>query len=135
MPLTSSRNTKARSGDTFVLGLAAAVKVFAGGILCRNAAGKAVPGSTSTTLKALGRTAESVDNSNGLADEQIATYEKGVFYFKNSAAADEITTADLENDCFIVDDETVAKTNGGTTRSIAGRIKAVDANGVAVKFD
>ncbi len=134
MPLTASRNTKARVGLVFALGLAAGTKVFGGGIFCRNAAGNGVPGSTATTLKALGRCASTVDNTNGLAGAESVEYEKGTFYFKNSAGADEITNADLENDCYIVDDETVAKTNGTNTRSVAGKIKAVDTNGVAVQF-
>jgi hypothetical protein len=35
---------------------------------------------------------------------------------------------------FIVDDETVAKTNGSSTRSVAGICRGVDAQGVWVEF-
>ena len=52
----------------------------------------------------------------------------------NSAAADQITAADIGNDCYGVDDQTVAKTNGANTRSVAGKIYDVDAQGVWVKF-
>lgn len=37
-------------------------------------------------------------------------------------------------DCFIVDDQTVAKTNGTNTRSRAGIVAAVDADGVWVQI-
>ena len=42
--------------------------------------------------------------------------------------------ADVGADCYIVDDQTVAKTNGTNTRSVAGKIIAVDADGVWVKL-
>ncbi|CUH67985.1 hypothetical protein TG4357_03322 [Thalassovita gelatinovora] len=53
----------------------------------------------------------------------------------NSAAADEITIADIGNKAYAVDDQTVAKTDGTATRSPAGIIDDVDANGVWVRFD
>ena len=59
---------------------------------------------------------------------------KGVFPFKNSAAADEITNAEIGSDCYIVDDETVAKTDGTGTRSVAGKVFLVDDYGVWVDF-
>ena len=40
----------------------------------------------------------------------------------------------MGSDCYIVDDQTVAKTNGTNTRSVAGKIIAVDADGVWVKI-
>ena len=54
--------------------------------------------------------------------------------FANSAATDAITLADIGKDCFIVDDQTVAKTDGSGTRSRAGRVFDVDADGVWVEF-
>ena len=59
---------------------------------------------------------------------------RGCFRFANSVAADLIALADIGADCFIVDDQTVAKTNGGATRSIAGKIRDVDADGVWVQI-
>ena len=49
-------------------------------------------------------------------------------------AGDLIAQADVGADCYIVDDQTVAKTNGTNTRSVAGKIIAVDADGVWVKI-
>jgi hypothetical protein len=60
--------------------------------------------------------------------------EKGIFHFANSADTDEITTADIGSNCYIVDDQTVAKTDGTGTRSIAGEVFDVDAQGVWVDF-
>ena len=57
------------------------------------------------------------------------TAEAGTFAFANSASGDLIARADIGNDCYIVDDQTVAKTNGSSTRSIAGKVYDVDADG------
>ncbi|KAK0329991.1 hypothetical protein LTR94_034588, partial [Friedmanniomyces endolithicus] len=59
--------------------------------------------------------------------------KKGQFRWANSAAADAITRAEIGDPAYIVDDQTVAKTNGGATRSVAGTIRDVDAQGVWVE--
>lgn len=134
MALTQDRDTKRREGRGFTAPIAANAKIFKGALLARNAAGYAVPASTSTTQKALGRAEEAIDNTGGADGAARVPYRKGTFHFKNSAAGDAITIADVENDCYIVDDETVAKTNGTNTRSVAGKVKEVDANGVYVEI-
>ena len=55
-------------------------------------------------------------------------------HFANSASADLISLADIGADCYIVDDQTVAKTSGTNTRSVAGKVFDVDADGVWVDF-
>ena len=45
-----------------------------------------------------------------------------------------VQVPDIGKDCFIVDDQTVAKTNGANTRSRAGKVFDVDADGVWVDF-
>jgi hypothetical protein len=59
---------------------------------------------------------------------------RGVLSFANSAAGDLITRADIGKSAYVVDDQTVAKTSGSATRSIAGIIRDVDAQGVWVQF-
>ncbi len=135
MSLSADRDTKKRDGKRYAALAATNVKIFARSLIARNATGYAVPGSTSTTLKTLGCSCAFVDNTGGADGAQSVEYEKGVFLFKNSASGDLITIADVENDCYIVDDETVAKTNGTNTRSIAGKIKAVEATGVWVEIE
>lgn len=112
----------------------AAAKILAGTIVCLNAQGYATPGATSTTLKADGVAQETIDNSTGAAGDQTIRIVKGAHRFKNSAAGDAITIADIGNDCYVVDNQTVAKTNGTNTRSVAGKITDVDALGVWVDF-
>ena len=133
--LTKDRDTKQRDGVLFVMPVAAAKKIFAGSLVATDASGNATPGATATTLKGAGRAEEQVDNSAGSAGDETVRIKKGVFQFGNSAGGDEITRADIGNDCYIVDDQTVAKTDGTSTRSVAGKIADVDAGGVFVKFD
>ncbi|RRV29473.1 hypothetical protein EGJ23_00580 [Pseudomonas sp. o96-267] len=134
MPLTKDRNTQRRDGVQFNDPVAASTRIFAGSLMCLNAAGFAVPGSLSATLKARGVAQEQVDNRDGAAGALRIESRRGVFQFANSAAADEITRADIDNECFIVDDQTVAKTSATDTRSVAGIIRDVDAGGVWVEI-
>ena len=130
--LTAERNTISRSGDLINLPVAAAKKMFAGALGARDASGDATPGAVATTILGVGRVKATVDNSSGSAGDLNVDLEKGIFRFGNSASTDEITDADIGNDCYIVDDQTVAKTNGSSTRSVAGKVFAVDTQGVWV---
>jgi hypothetical protein len=131
---TADRNTAAREGASFSDPVAAATKIFAGTIVVLNAAGNAVPGLTALNLVVRGRARELADNSAGAAGDINVDSESGVFRFGNSAAGDAITRAEIGDDCYIVDDQTVAKTDGGGTRSKAGKIIDVDAVGVFVRL-
>lgn len=132
--LTKDRNTPKREGGVFNLAMAAGVKIFAGSIVMLNATGFATPGATATGQICAGRAAEQVDNSAGVDGDQSLDVEPGVFKFANSAAADEITAAEIGDNCYIVDDQTVAKTDGTGTRSVAGKVVDVDSDGVWVRM-
>lgn len=131
--LTAARNTQERIGEVFDFPVKAAVKPLQGGIAVLNA-GYAAPGTTATGLVAIGRFEDTYDNSAGAAGDLTARVKRGVFKFANSSAGDLIAQADVGADCYIVDDQTVAKTNGTSTRSRAGQIVAVDADGVWVQI-
>lgn len=132
--LTAERDTPRRHGDHITLNAAAAKTYFAGSLVARDANGRATPGATATTLRGVGRATETVDNSGGADDAVPVPIERGIFRFANSADTDEITTADIGNVCYIVDDQTVSKTDGTSTRSVAGTVHDVDALGVWVDF-
>jgi hypothetical protein len=132
--LTQDRNTLRRDGQQLEPPVAGATKIYAGSIVAINAAGYAVPGATATTLKAAGVAEHRADNSAGAAGDIRVRLRKGTHVFANSAAADAIALTDIGADCYIVDDQTVAKTNGTNTRSVAGKVFDVDANGVWVNF-
>lgn len=133
--LTASRNTPAQLGMLRSGPVGAAKTIYAGALLMRTATGYIVPGATATGCTGVGRAESSVDNSAGADGAVAVAYVPGTFLFANSAGADEITIADVGALAWIVDDQTVAKTDGGTTRSPAGIIEGIDATGVWVRCD
>lgn len=133
-PLTTGRNTPARNADRRNFPLEAAAVIYAGAMVALNASGYLVPASVSTTLKVVGRAEADVDNSSGAAGDLGCEVNTGAFHYANSAAADAIALSDVGANCYAVDDQTVAKTDGTSTRSIAGIIFDVDAQGVWVQF-
>ena len=134
MALTAGRQTKTREGSVFSAPLAANTTVFSGSIVALDASGNLVPGQTSGTLKRPGLCLCDAQNT-GAAGEATAEYDvNACAYFGNSTGGDLIDRTDIGADCFIVDDETVAKTNGAGARSVAGEIVGVDDGGVWVQF-
>ena len=133
MALAKDRDTHRRNGDQFSDPVAAATTIHAGALVQLNAAGDAVPASATAANVTRGVAEAAADNSAGVAGAVSVNTRRGVYHFANSAAADEITRADINSDCYVVDDETVAKTDGAATRPVAGVIRDVDANGVWVE--
>lgn len=131
--LTADRNTPRTQGSIESHPVKGGVMLHAGALACLDAAGFVVPGTVATTLTTIGRVETRVDNSAGADGAANANLARGTFRWANSAAADAITRADIGNPAYVVDDQTVAKTDGGTTRSIAGTIRNVDAQGVWVE--
>lgn len=135
--LTAERDTPRRNGDQAVGPVAAATKILAGSIVCaQTGAAYLTKGATATTLRGVGVADETADNTAGAAGAINVAYRRdGWFRFANSAAGDQITLVDVGTDCYIVDDQTVAKTNGTGTRSVAGKVRDVDASGVWIEFN
>ncbi|RXF75075.1 hypothetical protein [Hansschlegelia zhihuaiae] len=131
--LTAPRHTVTRSGDIREPGVKGSTKIFQGAMAAVGADGFAVPASTATTLKILGRAEETVDNSAGADGAVNCRIATGIFRWDNSASGDAITRADIGATAYAVDDHTVAKTNGTNTRSAAGVIFDVDDKGVWIK--
>lgn len=130
--LTADRNTPLRTSGVESHPVKGATIIFGGALVCLDASGRAVPGSTATGLIARGRSEENVANAGADGAENVKV-RQGIFRWNNSAAADAITRAEIGDPAYIVDDQTVAKTNGTNTRSAAGTIRDVDAQGVWVE--
>lgn len=134
--LTVARQTKRYGQEPapalHELKVKAATRVWAGGIAVLDA-GYLAPGRAATALICIGRFEEDVDNSAGAAGDKLARVLSGVFRWNNSSAGDLITQADLGAICYIVDDQTVAKTDGSAARSKCGVIVGVDSDGVWVQ--
>ena len=134
--LTKGRTTPQRVGDVASGPLAANAVVFQGGIVLRNLAdGFLVQGQTVTGHVAVGIALSSMDNTGGADGDMTLEYRPGRFRFENSTGGDEITAANIGDLAWIVDDQTVARTTGGSVRSQAGTIEDVDAQGVWVVLD
>lgn len=131
--LTKNRSTPRRERSRNTDPVAANVHIFAGALVVLDAAGNAAPATTATGLVPRGRALEEVDNNPGAAGDLYVDTDVGVFRFAN-LAADPIDRADIGEQAWIVDDQTVAATNGSSSRSAAGRIVDVDDAGVWVEI-
>ncbi|GAB2182669.1 hypothetical protein DLREEDagrD3_28920 [Denitratisoma sp. agr-D3] len=133
MALTQDRNTPHKDGELIDVPVAANAVIHAGAQVAANATGYAAPGSVSTTLTYLGCAEEAVDNTGGADGAKSVRIRRGkAFKFKNHGA-DPVTQASLGKVCYIVDDETVAASNGTNTRSASGKVIGVESDGVWVQ--
>lgn len=102
MALTADRITKTKA-----LGLKAypmaAVKIYAGGIVCANASGFAAPGADTVGFTVLGIAAETVDNSGGSAGDLWIKVQGPVIALFNASS---ITQAMVGKTMYVVDDQT-----------------------------
>lgn len=133
MSLSKDRNTERRDGQQFVDPVAAGVRIFAGAIVVLNANGLATPAVKATGLKTRGIAEEQVDNTAGADGAQSVATRRGLFRLANSSA-DPISRTDIGNLCYLVDDQTVAKTDDSNARSAAGTIRDLDDVGVWVQI-
>lgn len=133
MALAKDRNTIYKKGGLVVVPVAASAVIYAGALVVANSSGFAAPGSVATTLTYLGRAEEAVNNASGSnGDKSVQVLRGKAFLWKNSGA-DAVTQASMGKVCYIVDDETVAATNGTSSRSAAGIVIGVDSTGVWVE--
>lgn len=134
MALAQDRNTPEMIGADRQGGLAASVQVYAGAIVMRNAAGYLTKGATATGLVGVGRAEQRATGGAGAGDVTL-NYKPGIFRFANSASTDLIGITEIGKVCYVVDDQTVAKTDGTASRSPAGFVEGVDSLGVWIRFD
>jgi hypothetical protein len=134
MALSADRDTATRESKLYSYPVLTGVKIYDGAIVVLDSSGWAKPAITGTGLVAVGRARAQADNTLGSSGDISVEVEEGVFCYDNSAAADEITKAQIGDVCWLVDDCTVAKTSGTNTRSIAGYIRDLDTDGVWVEF-
>jgi hypothetical protein len=131
--MTLERKTKKLSEQTVINLLHQPMKanttVLLGALVVLDA-GYVAPGRAATGLIPLGITEETVDNTGGPDGALHAPIRQGTFLFFNSGGADAITQLDVGKDCFIADDQTVAKTDDTGKRSRAGKIIQLEPDGM-----
>ncbi|WP_374425925.1 hypothetical protein [Paracoccus sp. (in: a-proteobacteria)] len=129
----SERNTTERQGARFAFPAAAGAVIWKGTMVALNA-GNAAPGAAIAARVTVGIADLTVDNTGGAAGALMVPIKRGTFLLANSAGADEITNANYGQFCHVVDNDTVALTNGGGARPVAGTIRGVSGAGVWVEF-
>ncbi|CAH0339581.1 hypothetical protein [Rhizobium sp. CECT 9324] len=108
-----------------------ATTIFQGALVVMDA-GVAIPGKTGLNLIAVGVSEQTVVNSGADGAKTVPVKRTTLKLFNHGA--DAVTAADIGKDCYIVDDQTVAKTSGTNTRSVAGKVMSVEADGVFVRI-
>lgn len=131
--LIADRNTPHTDAEFIGVPVAANAVIYAGAIVVANAIGYAAPGSTALNLKYIGRSEEFVDNTGGANGSKTVNVRRNKAFKWGNLGADAITQADLMQTCYIADDQTLAKTDGGGTRSAAGKVIRLDADGVWIE--
>ncbi len=132
MALSAPRNTPKRNAEILYLPVAAGAKIYEGGLVVLDT-GYAKPGAEATGLIAAGRAEEFIDNSTGQDGDLSITVRRGCFKFGNDTT-DPVDQSHVLSDCYIVDDETVSSSHATNTRSVAGKVIAVEADGVWVEI-
>ena len=121
--MTHDRNTTRRDGDQFSFPVAAGKRIYTGAVVVIQPDGYAAPGQTATGLHSVGLAQAGADNTTGSNGAISVSVRRGCFALKQGA--DPVTLADVGKVCYLVDDQTVAKTDGTGTRSQAGVIRDV----------
>lgn len=132
--LSARTNIHKRVGRTPSHPMAATAKIFGGALVVLDG-GFATKGRTATGLTAIGMAISTADNTNGVNGDKIVTVERDDWFRLGNDIGDPVTRSSIGQPCYIVDDETVAATDGTNTRSIAGTVRDIDDVGVWISFD
>lgn len=130
--LTQGRDTPRQNTELLSLPVAANTTIHAGALVCVNAQGFAVPGTEAADLVCVGRAQEGVANAGSNGDESVSVRRHCAFKWANDAT-DPVTSAQRMRLCYIVDDQTVSASHETNTRSVAGVVVGLDADGVWVE--
>lgn len=129
--LSQARQPIEIEGKTGTAPVKGATTIWQGALVVADSA-LAVPGKTATGLIVLGVAEETARNAGADGAAKVK-FRRGTFDFSNSASTDEITAGDIGKDAYIVDDQTVAKTSGSSTRSVAGKIMHIEGGRIFVR--
>lgn len=122
MALTADKKTEYTEGVELSIPVDDGDKIYAGAMVCVNADGYAVPGSDAAGLIFKGISREYVDNSLGLdGAKNVTVRRRGLFKMTFATA---ITQANVGDNVFIVDDETVDLAGNVTHDIFVGIIAA-----------
>lgn len=120
--LTKARTVKSIPGLIFAYPVLANAVIYQGAIVVITSAGWAKPGVTGLGLTTVGVAREGVNNTGGSSGDVLVEVDERIVDMANSAGADEIAAGDVGKVCYLVDDQTVAKTDGGTAQVTRGDV-------------
>lgn len=117
------------SQRTLTLEVNGGSKIYKGALLCLDANGDAIPGTTAAggAVFCAGFAQHNADNTNGSDGDIDVQVTAGIGKLVN---ADSIGDADVGKPFFVVDDQTAAKSSSAGARIAGGFIVQVDADGV-----
>ncbi|MGL4885230.1 MAG: hypothetical protein ACRC4V_02600 [Aeromonas veronii] len=127
MKLAQDRNTHLMDATAVPVPVKGGVVIFAGSLVCVDAAGFAVPGAATAGLAYAGQAEQKV-NAAGRADGEVSVVvrRKVAFKWANDGS---VTAAHLMRPVFVLDDQTVAA--AGEVQ--AGVVVRLDSDGVWVE--
>jgi hypothetical protein len=106
--LAADRNTDRRSAQELAPPIAAATKIYGGGLVSANAAGFAKPASNTAGELVIGVSDEQKDNSGGANGDLLIQLRRGQAYLFNNSVGSPVTQAKMNQNVFVEDDNTVA---------------------------
>ena len=117
--LTRDRATPYREGIEVEFSVAANTKIYAGSLVCINAAGYVVPAADTSGFQFAGVAMEQVDNTGGSDGAQIVRLRRaGVFEFDAVSIAQAMVGTEME----AMDDHTFDDTAGATNHIKVGQL-------------
>lgn len=141
--LTAPRRTQELAGNQRSQhGLKAQVTIFAGAMVILAAgwlraaregqgADNAAKAADAATYRCIGVAEQTL--TGGAVDGDVqGDVRAGLFLMKNGAGGDVLAKDDVGFTCYVIDDQTVGKTNPNATRCVAGAVFDVTAEGVWV---
>ncbi|EON13081.1 hypothetical protein [Pandoraea sp. SD6-2] len=126
------RNTPLKDLELVGVPVKAGTVIRAGVIVCADATGYAIEGKTAADLTYLGRADCFVDNTKGADGATVVLVRRGKAFKWANEPTDPVKQPLLGKRCFLVDNQTVAATDGGGKRSKVGAVAGIDADGVWV---
>lgn len=114
------------------LPMKANVTIYKGAMVGIDSSGNAMPAGllAGGTVRVVGVASHTMTNG-AVAGANKIEVTSGIFKMLNHGA-DLVTNASICADCYVVDDQTVALTNGTSTRAPAGKVQMVESDGVRV---
>lgn len=130
-PLTTDRDTQSRIGNSVDLTLKSNETIFAGSLVSLDANGEAVSATDTSGESVVGRAEIKVDNAAETSNDGLTIkVKRGIFLF--ASATNAITIANYGDIVYVVDDQTVGRTNEVSNNVEAGRIVDVESAGIWV---